>query len=58
MDFCLVRQHDLTPGIKLEEYDQRRRKLMNSLPENSLVVSVSAPIKLMSNSASSDFPPA
>ncbi|KAF9449565.1 peptidase M24 [Macrolepiota fuliginosa MF-IS2] len=46
----LVRQYDLTPGIKPEEYDQRRKKLMNSLPENSVVVSVAAPIKLMSNS--------
>lgn len=28
---------------------------MNSLPENSLVVSMSAPIKMMSNSASNSF---
>jgi intermediate cleaving peptidase 55 len=45
-------QHDLTPGIPTEEYDYRRRKLMNNLPENSLVVSVAAPIKYMSASAS------
>ncbi|KAF5364376.1 hypothetical protein D9756_000893 [Leucocoprinus leucothites] len=49
----LLRQHDLTPGIQPEEYEQRRRKLMSSLPENSLVVSVAAPIKLMSNSKDS-----
>jgi hypothetical protein len=45
-----VRQQDLTPGIKPEEYEQRRQRLMNSLPNNSLVVSVAAPVKLMSNS--------
>ncbi|KXN84216.1 Intermediate cleaving peptidase 55 [Leucoagaricus sp. SymC.cos] len=56
----LVRQNDLTPGIKPEEYEQRRKRLMNSLPESSLVVSVAASVKLMSNSIykfrqSSDF---
>lgn len=44
-------QHDLTPGIPTEEYDYRRRKLMNMLPDNSIVVSVAAPIKYMSASA-------
>ncbi|XP_006459791.1 hypothetical protein AGABI2DRAFT_219147 [Agaricus bisporus var. bisporus H97] len=45
----LIKQHDLTPGIKADEYEQRRKRLMDSLPKNSLVVSVAAPIKMMSN---------
>lgn len=52
MVFPVNSQHDLTPGIPTEEYDYRRRKLMNSLPDNSIVVSVAAPIKYMSASAS------
>lgn len=48
--FAPVKQHDLTPGIKADEYEQRRKRLMDSLPKNSLVVSVAAPIKMMSNS--------
>jgi len=41
---------DLTPGISAEEYDARRRNLVNSLPDNSVVVAVAAPIKYMSAS--------
>ncbi|KAG9317064.1 peptidase M24 [Chiua virens] len=44
----LLRPHELTPGIPVEEYERRRRQLMDSLPDDSVVVSVAAPIKYMS----------
>ncbi|KAG6375010.1 Creatinase/Aminopeptidase P [Boletus reticuloceps] len=44
----LLRPHELTPGIPVEEYEQRRRQLMENLPNDSVVVSVAAPIKYMS----------
>jgi intermediate cleaving peptidase 55 len=42
----------LTPGIPAEEYEGRRKTLMDSLPENSIVVSVAAPVKYMSGRTS------
>ncbi|KAG6889042.1 hypothetical protein C0995_004325 [Termitomyces sp. Mi166 len=45
----LLQPHELTPGIPAEDYEQRRRSLIDRLPENSLVVCVSAPVKYMSN---------
>ncbi|KAK2462269.1 hypothetical protein APHAL10511_005575 [Amanita phalloides] len=45
----LVQPNELTPGIPPEDYESRRRKLMDALPENSVVISVSAPVKYMSN---------
>ncbi|KAH7888136.1 peptidase M24 [Phlebopus sp. FC_14] len=44
----LLSPHELTPGMPFEEYERRRRELMDSLPSNSIVVSVAAPIKYMS----------
>ncbi|KAL4075579.1 peptidase M24, structural domain-containing protein [Scleroderma yunnanense] len=44
----LVKPHELTPGIPVEEYERRRKELMDSLPSNSIAVSVAAPIKYMS----------
>ncbi|KAF9224423.1 peptidase M24 [Gyrodon lividus] len=44
----LLRPHELTPGIPVEEYERRRKELMDNLPSNSVVVSVAAPIKYMS----------
>lgn len=44
----LVHPNELTPGIPAEEYETRRRKLMESLPDHSIVVSVAAPVKYMS----------
>ncbi|ETW84620.1 Metallo peptidase M24B [Heterobasidion irregulare TC 32-1] len=44
----LLRSHELTPGIPASEYERRRRKLMDGLPDGSLVVSVSAQVKYMS----------
>ncbi|KAG5716139.1 Intermediate cleaving peptidase of 55 kDa [Termitomyces sp. T112] len=45
----LLQPHEMTPGIPAEDYERRRRSLMESLPEDSLVVCVSAPVKYMSN---------
>jgi len=39
---------ELTPGISREEYESRRQKLMESLPENSIVVLMAGQIKYMS----------
>ncbi|KAK7061263.1 intermediate cleaving peptidase 55 [Favolaschia claudopus] len=44
----LVRDTELTPGFTAEEYERRRRSLMHSLPESSVVVSVAGSIKYMS----------
>ncbi|KAI6035635.1 peptidase M24 [Pisolithus orientalis] len=44
----LLKPHELTPGIPADEYECRRRTLMDSLPSDSLVVLVAAPIKYMS----------
>ncbi|TFK22199.1 peptidase M24 [Coprinopsis marcescibilis] len=44
----LFTRKDITPGITAEEYEERRKRLMESLPDNSVVVSVAAPIKYMS----------
>ncbi|KAF9480840.1 peptidase M24 [Pholiota conissans] len=44
----LIRGNDLTPGIPASEYEERRRKLMDLLPEKSVVISVAASVKFMS----------
>jgi len=44
----IVKRNELTPGIPVSDYEQRRRNLMELLPERSLVVSVAAPVKYMS----------
>ncbi|KAG2345012.1 peptidase M24 [Suillus weaverae] len=44
----LLRPNELTPGIPSEEYERRRKELMNSLPSNSVVVLIAAPVKYMS----------
>ncbi|KIJ32357.1 hypothetical protein M422DRAFT_213900 [Sphaerobolus stellatus SS14] len=44
----LMAPHDLTPGIPRSEYEERREKLMESLPEGSLVVCLGGTIKYMS----------
>jgi intermediate cleaving peptidase 55 len=45
-----VRPNELTPGIPSEEYERRRKELMDSLPSNSVVVLIAAPVKYMSGS--------
>ncbi|KAK1228832.1 aminopeptidase [Marasmius sp. AFHP31] len=54
IDF-LVRRIKVTPGFPAEEYEARRKKLMDSLPANSIVVSVSGTIKYMNGSIFYDF---
>ncbi|KAJ7265937.1 peptidase M24 [Mycena haematopus] len=44
----LVQSTELTPGFTAQEYEMRRRNLMDSLPESSIVVSVAGTIKYMS----------
>ncbi|KAI0766191.1 peptidase M24, structural domain-containing protein [Trametes elegans] len=44
----LVSPEDTTPGIPQEEYERRRRELLESLPDNSLVVCVAGQVKYMS----------
>lgn len=51
----VVQTNELTPGIPTEEYERRRKALMDSLPDDSIVVSVAAPIKYMSNSEPCDI---
>ncbi|KAF8164915.1 peptidase M24, structural domain-containing protein [Crassisporium funariophilum] len=54
----LVRQNDLTPGIPASDYEQRRRNLMDSLPDRSVVVSVATPMKYMSGNIFYKYRPA
>ncbi|KAF7301306.1 Methionine aminopeptidase [Mycena indigotica] len=44
----LVANTELTPGFSSEEYETRRRRLMESLPDSSIVVSTAGTIKYMS----------
>jgi len=41
----------MTSGIEHTEYQARRARLMNSLPDDAIVLSVAAPIQYMSGSA-------
>ena len=47
--FLPVKGDELTPGISAPEYESRRQKLMQGLPDNSLVVLVGGKVKYMSN---------
>ncbi|KAJ7762729.1 peptidase M24 [Mycena maculata] len=44
----LVRDAELTPGFTAQEYETRRRNLMDSLPDSSIVVAVAGVVKYMS----------
>ncbi|KAF9066863.1 peptidase M24 [Rhodocollybia butyracea] len=44
----LIKPNELTPGITSEEYEDRRRRLMERLPDNSVVVLPAGSIKYMS----------
>ncbi|PCH41637.1 hypothetical protein WOLCODRAFT_100967 [Wolfiporia cocos MD-104 SS10] len=44
----LVKDGELTPGIHADEYESRRRALMEGLPPNSLVICAAAKVKYMS----------
>lgn len=43
-----VQPGEITPGISVEEYERRRKALMDRLPADSIVVSVAGQIKYMS----------
>ncbi|KAI0029389.1 peptidase M24 [Vararia minispora EC-137] len=45
----LIQSGEVTPGIPAHEYERRRRMLMDDLPEGSVVLSLSAPVKYMSD---------
>ncbi|KAF7331878.1 Methionine aminopeptidase [Mycena kentingensis (nom. inval.)] len=44
----LLAENELTPGFEADEYENRRRTLMNSLPESSIVVAFAGQLKFMS----------
>ena len=44
----IIRTKETTPGIPQKEYDRRRRELMESLPDDSLVVCIAGQVKYMS----------
>ncbi|WRT65859.1 uncharacterized protein IL334_002810 [Kwoniella shivajii] len=46
----LVKSTELTPGIPAEEYESRRKKLMDSLGEGSKVICMGGTVRLMSQS--------
>ncbi|KAM7481818.1 hypothetical protein LguiB_006401 [Lonicera macranthoides] len=45
----LLQEGEITPGITGEEYISRRKRLLELLPENSLAIIASAPVKMMTN---------
>ncbi|KAJ4471985.1 peptidase M24 [Lentinula aciculospora] len=47
----LIKPEEVTPGIHAQEYEDRRRSLMNRLPDNSVVISLAGTVKYMSGSA-------
>ncbi|KAF8883399.1 peptidase M24, structural domain-containing protein [Infundibulicybe gibba] len=44
----LLPKGELTPGIPATEYEARRRKLMEALPEGSVVLALASPVRYMS----------
>ena len=49
ISFSPVKGHELTPGISASEYESRRQRLMQTLPDRSLVVLMGGKVKYMSN---------
>ncbi|PON81664.1 Peptidase M24, methionine aminopeptidase [Trema orientale] len=45
----LLKEGEVTPGITSEEYVSRRNKFLELLPEKSLAIVASAPVKMMTN---------
>ena len=45
----LIFEGEVTPGIRIEEYIGRRKKLAELLPQNSLAIVSSAPVKMMTD---------
>ncbi|GAA97879.1 uncharacterized protein L969DRAFT_96259 [Mixia osmundae IAM 14324] len=44
----LFSEGELTPGVQAKEYEQRRQRLIDSLPDGSVCISASAPVAYMS----------
>ncbi|KAL2469070.1 Metallopeptidase M24 family protein [Forsythia ovata] len=45
----LLKEGEITPGITSDEYVSRRKKLLELLPEKSLAIIASAPVKMMTD---------
>lgn len=45
----LMKEGEITPGITAEEYIGRRERLLELLPEHSLAIIASAPVKMMTD---------
>lgn len=45
----MLKEGEITPGITAEEYITRRKRLLELLPENSLAIIASAPVKMMTD---------
>lgn len=45
----LLKEGEMTPGITSDEYISRRKKLLELLPEKSLAIIASAPVKMMTD---------
>ncbi|RAL52707.1 hypothetical protein DM860_007475 [Cuscuta australis] len=45
----LLKEGEITPGITSQEYDMRRKRLLELLPKKSLAIFASAPIKMMTD---------
>ncbi|XP_073287973.1 intermediate cleaving peptidase 55, mitochondrial [Primulina huaijiensis] len=45
----IMKEGEITPGISCEEYNSRRKKLLELLPQNSLAIVASAPVKMMND---------
>ena len=44
-----MKEGEITPGITKDEYISRRKKLLELLPEKSLAIIASAPVKMMTD---------
>lgn len=45
----LLSEGEITPGITADEYITRRKRLLDLLPEKSLAIIASAPVKMMTD---------
>ncbi|KAJ8752258.1 hypothetical protein K2173_003894 [Erythroxylum novogranatense] len=45
----LLQEGEITPGISCNEFISRRRRLLELLPENSVAIIASAPVKMMTD---------
>ena len=47
--FQLLKEGELTPGLRYEEYVSRRKKFLELLPEKSLAIFAAGPVKMMTD---------